>query len=100
MGRDLLGSLGDFVRTLAYVGALVLLIGTVAHGLAWLLTRRRAAAWVWGAWNGLGAVLLLLGTAATVYAWLALGLETTAGGLLAALGVLLASAGLWMLVPV
>jgi len=98
--RGVLGSLGDFVRTLAYLGALVLLIGAIAHGLAWLLTRRRTAAWVWGAWNGLGAALLVLGTAATVYAWLGLGLETTLGGLLAALGVLVASAGLWMLVPV
>jgi hypothetical protein len=34
------------------------------------------------------------------YAWLALGLQSGAGSLLLGVGLLLASAGLWMLVPV
>ena len=48
----------------------------------------------------LGTVLLASGVAGMLYGWLALGLSTTWGSLLTGLGLLLASAGLWMLVPI
>ena len=95
-----LQSAGDVVATVAYFAGLVLLIGVAAHGLAWVLTRRRTAAWVWGYWNSLGTVVLLAGLAALAYAWLGFGLASTAGSALAGLGLLLLSAGLWMLIPV
>jgi hypothetical protein len=91
---------GEAVRLLVYFSAAVVLLGASAHVLTWLLVRRRAARWVWGYWNGVGALFLIAGTAAVGYGWLGLGLSTTAGSLLAGLGLLLASAGLWMLVPI
>jgi hypothetical protein len=91
---------GDGLATVASLAGLVLLIGVSAHALAWLLTRRRTAAWVWTYWNGLGTVVLLAGLIALGYAWLVFGLGSTAGSALAGLGMLLLSAGLWMLVPV
>jgi hypothetical protein len=56
--------------------------------------------WVWGYWNVVGAALLIFGVTGIGYGWLGLGLDTTAGSALAGLGLLLASAGLWMLIPV
>ncbi len=95
-----LQSVGEAIGTLASVAGLVLLIGVVSHALAWVLTRRRTASWVWSYWNGLGAAVLLAGLAATGYAWMVLGLQTNAGSGLAGVGLLLLSAGLWMLIPV
>jgi hypothetical protein len=96
----LLQSAGDWLATVASLGGLVLLIGVSAHALAWVLTRRRTAAWVWSYWNGLGTLALLAGLIALGYAWLVFGLGSTAGSALAGLGMLLLSAGLWMLIPV
>ena len=59
-----------------------------------------AAQIVWRVWNLLGAALLALGVLGMAYAWGALGLQSGTGSLLLGLGLLLASAGLWMLVPV
>jgi hypothetical protein len=95
-----LQSAGEMVATLAYLAGLVVLIGVAAHAVAWLLTRRRTAAFVWGYWNGLGTVVLLAGLIALGYAWLVFGLGSNAGSALAGLGMLLLSAGLWMLIPV
>jgi hypothetical protein len=95
-----LQSAGEVVATLAYLAGLVVLIGVAAHAVAWLLTRRRTAAFVWGYWNGLGTVVLLAGLIALGYAWLVFGLGSNAGSALAGLGMLLLSAGLWMLIPV
>jgi hypothetical protein len=91
---------GDGLATVASLAGLVLLIGVSAHALAWLLTRRRTADWVWTYWNGLGTVILLAGLLALGYGWLVFGLGSTAGSALAGLGMLLLSAGLWMLIPV
>ena len=60
----------------------------------------QTAQFVWRAWNVLGALLLGLGVLGMAYAWGALGLQSGWGSLLLGLGLLLASAGLWMLVPV
>jgi hypothetical protein len=95
-----LQSVGEAVGTLAYIAGLVLLIGVVSHALAWVLTRRRTARWVWNYWNGLGAAVFLAGLTATGYAWMVLGLQTNVGSVLAGVGLLLLSAGLWMLIPV
>ncbi len=95
-----LQTLGDAAATLAYVVGLVVLVAVGSHALAWLLTRRRTAAWVWGYWNGVGAAILVVGLAAVAYAWLAVGLATPLGSAVAGVGLLLLSAGLWMLVPV
>ncbi len=76
------------------------MIGALAHVLGWLLARRQTAQFVWRAWNVLGVLLLALGVVGIGYAWGALGLESSWGSLLLGLGVLLASAGIWMLVPV
>jgi hypothetical protein len=95
-----LQSAGHAVATVAYLAGLVVLIGVAAHALAWVLTRRRTAAWVWGYWNGLGTLVLLAGVTALGYAWLVFGLGSNAGSALAGLGLLLLSAGLWMLIPV
>jgi hypothetical protein len=93
-------TLAEFGRMLLlWVGAVVLL-GAVAHALGWLLVRRRAARFVWRAWNLLGIVFLGVGILSMGYAWWALGLQSGPGSLLLGLGLLLASAGLWMLVPV
>jgi hypothetical protein len=91
---------GDAARLLVYFAAAVVLLGASAHAFTWLLMRRGGVQWVWGYWNALGAALLVVGTAAMGYGWLVLGLSTTAGSLVSGLGLLLASAGLWMLVPV
>ena len=96
----MLGPLADMGRTLLFIAGLVVFIGAAAHALGWLLLRQRTARWVWRFWNVVGAALLLLGVAAIGYGWLGLGLHTGAGSLVTGLGVLLASAGLWMLVPV
>jgi hypothetical protein len=96
----MLRTLADFGLTLLLLAGGVVLIGALAHTLAWLLARRRAAGLVWRAWNLLGALLLGVGILSMAYAWWALGLQSGLGGLLLGLGLLLASAGLWMLVPV
>jgi hypothetical protein len=92
--------LADFGATLLLLLGAVVLIGALAHALGWLLARRRTAQFVWRAWNVLGALLLGVGVLGMAYAWGTLGLESGWGGLLLGLGLLLASAGLWMLVPV
>ena len=48
----------------------------------------------------MGGAFLTVGFGALGYAWLALGLKTLSGSLLAGLGMLLASAGFWMMLPV
>jgi hypothetical protein len=93
-------TVGDAVSTLLSIGGLVIFIGVSAHALTWALMRRRAVQWVWGYWNILGSALLLLGLTAIGYGWLALGLESAGGSTLAGVGLLLASAGLWMIVPI
>jgi hypothetical protein len=95
-----LTSVGEAVGALATVAGLILLIGVAAHVLAWVLTRQRTVRWVWSYWNGLGMLLLLVGLGAIGYAWAVVGLQSSAGGALAGLGLLLLSAGLWMLIPV
>jgi hypothetical protein len=90
----------EFAETVVFLLAGVVLLGAVAHVLGWLLARRRTAQFVWRAWNVLGVLLLGLGVVGIGYAWAAFGLESSAGSLLLGLGVLLASAGIWMLVPV
>ncbi len=92
--------LAEFGETLLFLVGGAVLIGALAHALGWLLARRRTAQIVWRAWNLLGALLLALGILGMAYAWGALGLQSGAGSLLLGLGLLLASAGLWMLVPV
>ena len=99
-GPPVLDGLAEMGRTLLYLAGLVLLIGVLSHALAWVFTRKRTVRWVWQTWNLLGAVLLLIGLAAIGYGWLVLGLQTGAGSAVAGLGLLLASAGLWMIVPV
>lgn len=91
---------GSFVGTLAVIVGLVLLLGVSSHALTWVITRRRTLRWVWSYWNVVGSAFLAAGFAAMGYAWLVLGLKTLAGSLLAGLGMLLASAGLWMMLPV
>ncbi|MBI3455664.1 MAG: hypothetical protein HY002_07740 [Candidatus Rokubacteria bacterium] len=100
MLKRALETLGTVVGTLGYIAALVVLVGVVSHALTWLLTRKRAVEWVWNYWNVLGAALMLAGLAGIGYGWLVLGLETAAGSGLAGFGLLLASAGLWMIIPI
>jgi hypothetical protein len=100
MIERLIQGAGEAVLLVVYFAAAVVLLAASAHGLTWLLFRRRGAAWVWGYWNTLGTVFLASGVAGMLYGWLALGLSTTWGSLLTGLGLLLASAGLWMLVPI
>jgi hypothetical protein len=95
-----LATLAEFGRTLLFLVGGVVLVGALAHALGWLLVRRRAARLVWRAWNVLGALLLGMGILSMAYAWGVLGLQSGAGSVLLGLGLLLASAGLWMLVPV
>ncbi len=90
----------EFAETLVFILGGVVLIGALAHVLGWLLARRHTAQFVWRAWNVLGSLLLGLGVLGMAYAWGALGLQSGWGSLLLGLGLLLASAGLWMLVPV
>ena len=90
----------DFAVTLLFLLGGVVLIGALAHALGWFLARRRTAQFVWRAWNLLGTLLLGMGILGMAYAWGALGLQSGWGSLLLGLGLLLASAGLWMLVPV
>ena len=90
----------EFGETLLFLLGGVVLIGALAHALGWLLARRRTAQFVWRAWNLLGALALGIGVLSMAYAWGALGLQSGWGSLLLGLGLLLASAGLWMLVPV
>ena len=90
----------EWAETLVFILGGVVLIGALAHVLGWLLARRRTAQLVWRAWNVLGALLLGLGVLGMAYAWGALGLQSGWGSLLLGVGLLLASAGLWMLVPV
>lgn len=97
--REVLGAGALVLRTLLYLAAAVVLLGALAHALTWLCFHRRAARWVWNAWNLVGTGLLAAGVAAMGYGWLGLGLDTGAGSALAGFGLLLASAGLWMLVP-
>jgi hypothetical protein len=96
----MLTSLGEFGQLLLLLVGGVVLLGAMAHALGWLLVRRRAARLVWRAWNVLGALCLTVGVLGMAYAWWALGLQSSLGSLLLGLGLLLASAGLWMLVPV
>ena len=93
-------TLQEFGQVLLFLVGAVVLLGAVAHALGWLLGRRRAAGFVWRAWNVLGVLLLGAGVFSMAYAWRALGLQSGLGSLLLGLGLLLASAGLWMLVPV
>jgi len=95
-----LATLADFGRTVLLLVGGVVLIGALAHGLGWLVARRGTAQFVWRAWNALGAVLLLAGVGAMAYGWWGLGLHSTLGSMAIGTGLLLASAGLWMLVPV
>jgi hypothetical protein len=90
----------EWAETLLFLLAGGVLIGAVAHLLGWLLARRGTAEFVWRAWNVLGVLLLGLGILGMGYAWVALGLQSGWGSVLLGLGLLLASAGLWMLVPV
>jgi hypothetical protein len=90
----------EFAETVVFLLAGVVLLGAVAHLLGWLLARRGTAQFVWRAWNVLGVLFLGLGVLGIGYAWGALGLQSGWGSLLLGLGVLLASAGIWMLVPV
>jgi hypothetical protein len=92
--------LTDFGETLLFLFVGVVLIGSLAHALGWLLARRGTAAFVWRAWNVLGAILLGAGIVGMAYAWVAFGLQSGLGSLLLGLGLLLASAGIWMLVPI
>jgi hypothetical protein len=96
----MLRAMAEFGETLLILLGGALLIGALAQAVGWLLARRRTAQIVWRAWNLLGALLLALGILGMAYAWGALGLQSGAGSLLLGLGLLLASAGLWMLVPV
>jgi hypothetical protein len=96
----MLRALADFGETLLFLLGGAVLIGALAHVLGWLLARRQTAQFVWRAWNALGALLLALGVLGMAYAWGALGLASGWGSLLLGLGLLLASAGIWMLVPV
>lgn len=96
----MLTSLGEFGQVLLLLVSGVVLLGAVAHALGWLLVRRRAARLVWRAWNVLGVLFLAMGVLSMAYAWWTLGLQSSLGSLLLGLGLLLASAGLWMLVPV
>jgi hypothetical protein len=96
----MLTSLTEFGRMVLLLVGSVVLLGAVAHALGWLLVRRGTAQLVWRAWNVLGGLLLGVGIASMAYAWLVLGLQSGPGSLLLGLGLLLASAGLWMLVPV
>jgi hypothetical protein len=96
----MLRMLTDFGETLLFLLGGVVLIGALAHALGWVLARRRTVEFVWEAWNVLGAVLLGAGILGMAYAWLALGLQSGGGSLLLGLGLLLASAGIWMLVPI
>lgn len=96
----MLATLVDFGQTVLFFIGGVVLIGALAHGLGWVVARRGAAQFVWRAWNVLGAVLLLGGMAAMGYGWWGHGLPSGLGSLLLGTGLLLASAGLWMLVPV
>ena len=89
-----------FAETLVLLLGGVVLIGALAHALGWLLARRQTVQFVWRAWNLLGELLLGFGVLGMVYAWGALGLQSGSGSLLLGLALLLASAGLWMLVPV
>jgi hypothetical protein len=90
----------EFAETVVFLLAGVVLLGAVAHLLGWLLARRQTAQFVWRAWNVLGMLFLGLGVVGIVYAWGTLGLQSGWGSLLLGLGVLLASAGIWMLVPI
>ena len=99
LGR-ILETTGTGLRTLLYLAAFIVLIGATAHAVTWLLFRQRTARWVWSYWNLLGTTLLALGVAAMAYGWLGLGLETAAGSAVTGAGLLLASAGLWMLIPI
>jgi hypothetical protein len=96
----MLKTLAEFGQTLLFLVGGVVLIGALAHGLGWLLGRRRTARFVWRAWNVLGALLLGAGVLGMAFAWWVYGLQSGPGSLLLALGLLLASAGLWMLVPI
>jgi hypothetical protein len=98
--RGLGTAVAGAVGTLAWIAGLVVLIGVTAHALTWLLTRRATARWVWSYWNALGSTMLLAGLAVLGYGWLAFGLQTGTGSVVAGLGLLLLSAGLWMLIPV
>ena len=96
----MLESLAEMGRFVLYGAALIMAIGAVSHLLGWLVLRQRTVRFVWRAWNVLGAVLLLAGAAAVGYGWLGLGLQTTGGSATTGLGLLLLSAGIWMLVPI
>ena len=90
----------EFAETVVFLLAGVVLLGALSHLLGWLLARRQTAQFVWRAWNVLGMLFLGLGVVGIVYAWGTLGLQSGWGSLLLGLGVLFASAGIWMLVPI
>lgn len=83
------------VEVAVYVAALLVLLA-VSHGFARILNRG-GLQWVWDHWNLVGAVLLVAGMAGIGGAWFLLGLTTVPGSAVAGLGVLLVSAGFWML---
>ena len=96
----MLERLAEAGRFLLYAGALIVGIGAVSHFLGWLLVRRGTVRFVWAAWNVLGVLLLLAGVVVIGYGWLGIGLHTGWGSTVAGVGLLLASAGIWMLVPI
>ena len=96
----MLGMLVEWGESLLFLLGGAVLLGALAHLLGWLLARRGAAQFVWRAWNVLGALLLAIGIVGMGYARAALGLHSAGGSLVLGLGLLLASAGIWMLVPV
>jgi hypothetical protein len=103
LGRIVQGvgqSVAAAAGTVAYIAGLVVLVGVTAHALTWILTRRRTVRWVWSYWNALGSTMLVAGLAVLGYGWLAFGLQTSPGSVLVGVGLLLLSAGLWMLIPV
>src|SRR5262249_33857065 len=100
MAATMLESVSAAVGTLASIAGLVVLVGVAAPALAWVVTRGRTARWVWNYWNGLGSAILLGGLGTLGYAWIAFGLQSKVGSLLAGVGLLLLSAGVWMLIPV
>ena len=96
----MLDRIAETGRLLLYVAGLMVSIAALAHALGFVLTRRGTVGWVWRFWNVLRVGLLVAGLAALGYGWLVLGLQTGTGSTLVGLGILLASAGLWMIVPV
>ena len=93
-------TLKEFGQLLLLLVGAVVLLGALAHasaGCSFAAGRRGSSGGRGTCWAGL---LLGVGVLSMAYAWWALGLQSGLGSLLLGLGLLLASAGLWMLVPV